>query len=288
MDNLKKFAPKPDALDAQLDAAPAPVKGAFGGATWLNNAAYPLVKPEHAQELEQNAAVNEFGKKMPRAQAEADAYKGYKERQHVEAAAHHLAGMQAARGAGDMEAARKHGLMYNLHSKAIGHEPVGPAHPDVVAHMNAGPSKVYKFKAHHGDQLALTPEGSGEPASAPAPALGKSEVEALNVVHAACQALLAKAEDDHKKKVVSKELSQHRSLFFAKLDCGHTVTVDANPKTRDAEKLPCVHCSGLVKDPSEKTKKGEMSPRAKGARPCICTAYKFPHRHKSGACAAGK
>jgi hypothetical protein len=190
MDNLKKFAPKPDALDAQLDAAPAPVKGAFGGATWLNNAAYPLVKPEHAQELEQNAAVNEFGKKMPRAQAEADAYKSYKERQHVEAAAHHLAGMQAARGAGDMEAARKHGLMYNLHSKAIGHEPVGPAHPDVVAHMNAGPSKVYKFKAHHGDQLALTPEGSGEPASAPAPALGKSEVEALNVVHAACQALL--------------------------------------------------------------------------------------------------
>jgi hypothetical protein len=266
MDNLKKFAPKPDDLDAQLDAPTSPTKGPFGGATWLNNPRYALVKPDHASELEQNAAVNEFGKKMPREQAELEAYGTYKQAQHKIAAAHHLAGMKAAHAAGDGEAARKHSLMYELHSKAIGHEPVGPAHPDVVAHLAENP-KVYRFKPHHGDQLALST--SSGPASEPAPDLGKHEVGALNVVYAACQALL-KAEGGVQagaKLVTDKFHGQGKQL-------GASVQVTKGPPDPRA--------------PGKPTHKGEMSPRAKGPKPCICSSYKFPHRHKSGKCGAGK
>ena len=168
-DNLKKFS---TANDKDIVAgAPAPVAKPLAAAhNWMDNQSYPLVKPQHAEELEQAAAINEFGDKKPRAEAEAAAYDAYKKRQHTEAAAHHLAGMKAAHGAGDMEAARKHSLMYDLHSKAIGHEPIGPAHPDVIAHLNGKPSKVYRFKPHHGDQLSLsgvTPAAPSEPAAAP-------------------------------------------------------------------------------------------------------------------------
>jgi hypothetical protein len=228
----------PSPWDSEVvSSAPAPAQQPhpFGGQNWLGNGQYPLVKPEHAEELEQHAAVNEFGMKMPRDKAEAEAYKGYKDRQHKEAAAHHLAGMKAAHGAGDMEAARKHSLMYGLHSKAIGHEPVGPAHPDVIAHLSSKPSKVYKFKPHHGDQLALSPQPSataasgaqpGIASSAPGPMLGKSEQDALHVLWQGCQALL----------------------------------------------------KGDVKLPSVKPK----------TKPCVCTAYKFPHRHTSGKCGGKK
>jgi hypothetical protein len=113
--------------------------------------------------------------------------------------------MKAAHAAGDMEAARNHSLMYNLHSKALGHEPVGPAHPDVIAHLASKPSKVYKYKAHHGDQLALSPKPQAEASSvapkapgivssAPGPMLGKNEREALYTVWKGAQALL-KAEE---------------------------------------------------------------------------------------------
>jgi hypothetical protein len=304
----------PSPWDSQVvSSAPAPVtKSPFGGNSWMNNPKYPLVKPGHAEELEQNAAINEFGSKMPRAQAEAAAYKGYKERQHKEASAHHLAGMKAARGAGDMEAARKHGLMYNLHSAAIGHEPVGPAHPDVLAHMSSKPSSVYKFKPHHGDQLALHPEmqnkiqSSGVVSSAPAPGpakasvppptppqaqLGKSEALALNTVYVACQAVLAKgdvvgrignpagAAPQPKSKSKSKA-SAHYPDHDAK-SCGSFTCSDCGRKTpscRGGEGTECDDC-WAKKD----TKKGEMSPKAKKS-PCVCTAYRFPHRHTSGRC----
>jgi hypothetical protein len=247
--------------DEVTGAAPTPVtKNPFGGANWMDNGAYPLVKPEHAQELEQNAAINEFGMKKPRAEAEAAAYADYKKRQHTEAAAHHLAGMKAAHGAGDMEAARKHSLMYNLHSKALGHEPVGPAHPDVIAHLNAKPSKVYKFKPHHGDQLALAPADAAPKApgslqdvvsSAPPPALGKAEREGLYRIWEASQVLLksippTKGQKDHErmKDVTGTKKCPH---------CGEDVKARGNVLVqhtyrRSLGKLPTSGQEGFVRE----------------------------------------
>lgn len=325
--------------DEVVSSAPKPVtKSPFGGANWMDRAEYPLVKPEHAEELEQNAAINEFGMKQPRAQAEAAAYEGYKKRQHTEAAAHHLAGMKAAHGAGDMEAARKHSLMYNLHSKAIGHEPVGPAHPDVIAHLSQKPSKVYKFKPHHGDQLALNPaqaapEAPGIVSSAPAPTLGKNEREALYVVWQASQALqkatsLNGGLGAPKMTVTDKFHGKGKQLGpTVQVDKGKHTNKPAHPRTEPAyrkdemaakEKEPktpevkaadrgakasnttcptpgcgnykpyyantCSECNRAAHHMG----KAEMSPRAKGAAPCVCPSYKFPHRHKSGKCGADK
>lgn len=262
MNDLKKFAPNPDEVDAKLDAGPVPVKGPFGGSTWMNNHAYPLVKPEHGSDLEQASAINEFGKKMPREQAEAEAYKAYKLRQHVEAAAHHLAGTKAAHAAGDMEAARKHSLMYDLHSKAIGHEPVGPAHPDVVAQL-ANASKVYRFKPHHGDQLALSAKREPEPQGTQEPTvMDKHETLGLNAVYVACQALL--------KGELEKKSPPGRKEEVEKLK---------------AKGLPASEAFGIAwKQSNAEAKKAEMTPRAKGPKPCICPSYNFPHRHKSGKC----
>lgn len=157
--------------DAESSAAPLPPARAAAGLQqhqWLGK--YPLVKPQHAEELEQHAAVNEFGQKMPRAAAEAMAYGHYAKKQRVQAAAHHLAGMKAAQAAGDMESARKHGAMYALHSKALGHDVAGPAHPAVQAELANAPGK-YKFRAHAADALALAPHVTehGAVSSAPAP-----------------------------------------------------------------------------------------------------------------------
>ncbi len=141
----------------------------LGMPTWLGRS---IVHNDHAKELELNSAVNEFGLKMPRAQAEDHAYGEYVKGQHVEAQAHHLAGIKAADGAGDKEASRKHHMMYDLHAKAMGHEPIGAPHPDVKALMDKGGQKIYKFKAHRGDAFAIEPPTSPADSSAP---LGKAE-----------------------------------------------------------------------------------------------------------------
>lgn len=119
---------------------------------WMDR---PITHKDHAQDLEQEAAINEFGpNRMSRDHAEEKAYQDYVGRQHTEAAAHHLSGMRSAHAAGDMESARKHSLMYGVHSKALGHDPVGPAHPSVAAFLDGNPGKV-KFKPHRGDLFAI-------------------------------------------------------------------------------------------------------------------------------------
>ena len=209
MSDLKKSGPPPlpkDALksptkDMRQEAMPSPwdnevvassppplptSKGSMGvsGPEWMGK---PILHPSHKDELEMAAAVNEFGKKMPRSQAEQAAYGDYVKKNRISAAAHHLSGMKAANATGDLESARKHGIMYNLHSKALGHEAVGPIHSDVAAHLNDNPSKVYKFKSHKGDLYALDPYRSPEGIESSTAPIQKRE--ALYNIWLACQEL---------------------------------------------------------------------------------------------------
>lgn len=129
--------------------APAPEKKKAELPQWMGK---KIVHPDHIQHLEQAAAINEFHHKMPREHAETKAHNDYRLEQHTIAAAHHLQGAKAAQGAGDMESARKHGAMYEMHVRQLGHEPVGPV-PDVVrAHLdNPERTSIYKFKPHKSD-----------------------------------------------------------------------------------------------------------------------------------------
>lgn len=118
---------------------------------------YPIASAKHAKDLDTLAAVNEFHHGQPRHLAESNAYKTHTHQQHVEAAAHHLAGMKAAQGAGAMDAAKKHGYLYELHLKRLGHNAYGSVPAEIQARheskMHDGSS--YEFKAHTGDEFLL-------------------------------------------------------------------------------------------------------------------------------------
>jgi len=122
---------------------------------WLGK--YPVLHPDHLNDLETLAGVHEFGNKMPRHEAEKKAYGDYVEDQRLSAAAHHLAGLKAAQAAGNQPAAIKHGQMYSLHSQALGHEAIGEPHKHVAARMQ-NIKGIANFKAHKGDYFALPPE----------------------------------------------------------------------------------------------------------------------------------
>lgn len=116
----------------------------------------PIAEKDHVHGLDREAAVHEFGNKIPRHEAEEKAYEDYKKEQHGRAAAHHLQGMKAAHASGNMDEARKHGLLYDQHVKHLGHDSsIGPV-PDSVSRYAAEEDKgPYKFKAHHGDRFVL-------------------------------------------------------------------------------------------------------------------------------------
>ncbi len=117
----------------------------------------PIGAAAHADDLDRMAAVNEFGLKQPRDVAEDNAYREYQKSQHTQGAAHHLAGMKAAHGSGDMEGARKHSRMYELHLKKLGHSPYGAPPPEVrAAHAKAiEAGGAHEFKPHTGDSFLL-------------------------------------------------------------------------------------------------------------------------------------
>lgn len=119
----------------------------------------PIGAAAHADDLDRMAAVNEFDpkNKQPRDVAEDNAYRQYQKNQHVQGAAHHLAGMKSAHGAGDMEGARKHSRMYEMHLKKLGHSPYEEPPPEVrAAHAKAiEAGGVHEFKAHTGDSFLL-------------------------------------------------------------------------------------------------------------------------------------
>jgi hypothetical protein len=116
-----------------------------------------ILDPDHAHELERESAIHEFGGKFPRHEAEGRAYSQYRRKQLAIAAAHHLRGAKAAQALGDMEEAQKHGSLYALHLKELGHESVGPIPDEVRHHLDKTDSKEkhYKFKHHPGDSFLL-------------------------------------------------------------------------------------------------------------------------------------
>jgi hypothetical protein len=115
------------------------------------------IADEHdGEHLERESALKEFSGKMHRGAAEDEAYGDYRKQQHAIAAAHHLTGMKLAEAAGDLKQGRKHGLMYELHLKALGHESVGPVPDEVHHHLRDNlPEKLYRFKPHPGDAFVL-------------------------------------------------------------------------------------------------------------------------------------
>ena len=121
---------------------------------WLDR--HPVLHPDHVHDLENRAAINEFHHRMPRMEAEDRAFKSYVHDQHLDAATHHLAGIKAAHAAGDMESARKHGALYNMHMEALGLDPMAAPPPEIAAKLREEPPQVYKFKPHKGDLYALT------------------------------------------------------------------------------------------------------------------------------------
>lgn len=133
-------------------------------ALWLGR--FPMVDPEHEKDLEQRAAIHEFGGKMPRHIAEQQAHDDYRHDQLVEAAAHHLVGLRAAHAAGATDHAVKHGAMYVMALRALGHDNTIDPPEEVHSKAKHTPAEVYRFRAHDGDAFSIrTHEGADEPLS---------------------------------------------------------------------------------------------------------------------------
>jgi hypothetical protein len=135
---------------------------------WLGR--YPLFDMDHVPDLEQRAAILEFGKKLPRHEAEAKAHEDYRRDQLVESAAHHFVGMKAAHAAGATDHATKHAAMFALALKALGHDNTIDPPDEVKTKALHTPSEVYHFRAHPGDAFSIRAhEGEDKP-------LAKSEL----------------------------------------------------------------------------------------------------------------
>lgn len=120
-----------------------------------------ILHDSHAGDLERGAALNEFESGHPRQEAERLAYEEYRRSHHQAAAAHHLRGMRAAQGSGDMDESRKHGIAYGLHLQALGLDPMDEVPAEIKALVDGDDRQPhYKFKTHKGDALLLqgTPE----------------------------------------------------------------------------------------------------------------------------------
>jgi hypothetical protein len=119
----------------------------------------PILEADHAHDLDQRAALHEFQGGVDRRTAEDRAHSDYRAEHHKSAAAFHLTGMRAAQASGHQEEAKKHGAMYALHLKAIGHDPYAEVPPEIRQRAEGEDAeKLYRFKAHKGDALLLNQE----------------------------------------------------------------------------------------------------------------------------------
>lgn len=116
-----------------------------------------IAKEEDKHDLEQRAAVFEFKHRMARPDAEHRAHHEYKRDKHREAAAYHLQGLKAAQAAGSGEEGRKHGMMYQLHMKELGLDPMGPV-PHEIQGLADKQENFYRFKPHRGDAFLVQGE----------------------------------------------------------------------------------------------------------------------------------
>lgn len=117
---------------------------------------YPISDAEHVHHLDTLSAINEFGSKMPRHEADDKAYEQYKKDRLLESAAHHLTGLKSAHAVGDMDTAHKHAVMYSMAMKAMGHSPTGEVPDEVSNKAKHEPQSITKFKPHKSDLFTLT------------------------------------------------------------------------------------------------------------------------------------
>lgn len=117
-------------------------------ASWLG---HPILDEKHIPDLEQKAAFYQLHDDLSKEEAEKKTYAEYTKARRAEAGLHHLKSAKMALLAGDQETARKHGLMYQLHNKALGGDAIGPAHPDIVGLSGQPTDKKHPFKSHDGD-----------------------------------------------------------------------------------------------------------------------------------------
>lgn len=121
-------------------------------AEWLGR---PILDKDDYEDLEQRAAIHQFHHNIPRHEAEDKAYEDYRLDKITDAAAHHLKSLKSAHAVGDMEIAKKHGIMYRLALKELKHDDHLNPPPDVVErHKNMG-EDLHRFRAHKGDFYLL-------------------------------------------------------------------------------------------------------------------------------------
>lgn len=180
---------------------------------WLGR---PLADEEDAGEAEQRAAALEFGHALPRHEAEARAYEEYQKDRRLQAAAHHLAGIRASQGAGDMDSARRHGLLYQLHLNALGMDPNTSPPPEVLAKLNAPEKKsLYRFKSHPADVFAL-------PAEDVKKSIEDRDLEELSKSRETCdytaKTTKERCKNPRSRKVAGRSLCHHHADLAAKED----------------------------------------------------------------------
>ena len=116
----------------------------------------PIVDTADADDLDMRSAVLEHIHRLPRHEADEKAHSDYRHDKLVEAGAHHLSGMKASNAAGNMEAAQKHGVMYGLALKALGHDDLmDPPDEVVTASKNTPSESIARFKSHRGDAFSM-------------------------------------------------------------------------------------------------------------------------------------
>ena len=120
-----------------------------------------IVKEEDAHDLEQRSALYEFKHRMARADAEHRAHHEYTKDKHREAAGTTATVRLPIPAAGSQEEGHKHGLLYQLHMKKLGLDPMD-AVPHEIQSLADKQDKFYKFKAHRGDVFLLQGDDEGE------------------------------------------------------------------------------------------------------------------------------
>lgn len=169
----------------------------------------PIVDEAHAGDLSAHAASLEFDHHMDRHDAAQSAHEHYVRDQRMGAAAHHLAGIGAAQGAGDLEESRKHGAMFELHMRALGLDPAAPVPQEIQAKLaSIDKKKLFRFKPHDADQFAIS-ERTSEP-------LGKAEACDCEWTHTLSTREQCRAPGS--RRVGDKHYCHHHADMAAKME----------------------------------------------------------------------
>lgn len=181
-----------------------------------------ILDPKHAEHLDRHAAELEFGKNMSRPDAEEKAYKDYRVKNYIEAAAHHWKAFTAASAVAD-PSSKEHKMMYDVYMRALGHNPAGPVPPEVkqvLPDVNQKRTKFMaqkrtKFMAHAADQLPLL----------------RSELnQILPLAKLLVKVMSIKKNTDYEDD--SREDEREGPIGKCS-ECGEEVTLQENPQTSD-------------------------------------------------------